>query len=587
MMNNCITKSCLAGLLYLLISIWPTAQAQDPTTILTSATILMGFNLQKVSGDSQMVCTDSTLADSLVVQVQNKAGNGIPGATVQFAVASKPGTSEGSFSATTVTTDDSGRAGVTYTAGHTSGNYLISATATDPEVRFLNPQIFKVIAVGVRLIAEDSRPGSNEPLTECMENREVTFTAGASSNFPLSATEPITFTLHIDKPDGTEEVLTEVSFARRHAFTIPMFPVPQTNVNHFYTTNVYVTARDAGGRFTCRSDSFDIDVYKLWIDYLRHEDTDKQWKAVVGEGIEYKAIASKNCTDWRWHFPDDNSEWSKVWTSTGGDARSTENPDNGQMLRIGMSNLRSSGGTLRPANSWFGDTYGTVEVSCKDGDGNEHIFRSTQMTPSKKVEVFFPKSVNVNGGAGTRQNPPLWFLLWRDGGVVDQLSNTTFNEVWDYGAWTPAAGLELGPLAATQNGPTDVLLDLNGQPFQITGNGVHLDCLGETIGHEFHHQDIFFMQPGAGGPGPTRPGHSDNDGIPDASEDNPAQPFFPVSLTGNNDSFNFNYPPGGGFDYSDNEVRCRILELQPQALPLTHPERDWSKAIENPNWRQD
>jgi hypothetical protein len=103
--------------------------------------------------------------------------------------------------------------------------------------------------------------------------------------------------------------------------------------------------------------------------------------------------------------------------------------------------------------------------------------------------------------------------------------------------------------------------------------------VAEVLAHELHHRDIQFSQ---GGIGVVRPNHKDTDGIRDGEETSPSKTFFPASLPDNGDSFGLHYPPKGRFEYSDNEVRCRIIELyEPKA---TFPERDWSKDPENPQW---
>jgi hypothetical protein len=66
----------------------------------------------------------------------------------------------------------------------------------------------------------------------------------------------------------------------------------------------------------------------------------------------------------------------------------------------------------RARNSWFGETYGTVRVSCRDEEGNRFSFDSTSMTPAKKTKVFFSRDVNVDGVAPTAAKPPCWFVFW-------------------------------------------------------------------------------------------------------------------------------------------------------------------------------
>jgi len=87
-------------------------------------------NVAIVSGDNQSTGINSPLPEPLVVKVTDQVGNAVSGAAVNFTAPS------GTFSNNPVTTDASGNASVTYTAGTDVGQIIITATAGSGSAQF-------------------------------------------------------------------------------------------------------------------------------------------------------------------------------------------------------------------------------------------------------------------------------------------------------------------------------------------------------------------------------------------------------------------------------------------------------------------
>lgn len=90
------------------------------------------------SGNDQQKEVAFTLDDSLVVQITDAQGNVVAGQTVTFKISSSPSDTEGdTLSASSVTTDENGRASVSLTLGELVGIYKVTAsTGSLDEVEF-------------------------------------------------------------------------------------------------------------------------------------------------------------------------------------------------------------------------------------------------------------------------------------------------------------------------------------------------------------------------------------------------------------------------------------------------------------------
>ncbi len=431
-----------------------------------------------------------------------------------------------------------------------------------------------VTVVNVTVEAEAARgdaPTPNAALTECMEGRRVTYTATASANFPCGVGNPMSFTFNYQKADGTNWSETDWSTDRVEDNTMVADQVPDGDADHKFTMPIYVTAANDGTEAT--SNTVSIDVYELWIDYFGHYDSGagtppvgKAWKVCVFKWIAYGAIAANPCQSWDWDMPDGVTD---AWNPEGGHSKS------GHDMYIPNSDKAQA------SNSWFGDTYGTVSVFCEDGDGNNHTFYSTAMSPSNKAEVFFDPETNVEGGGPSNAMPPAWFVFWQDGAVPD-LDTFTYNQDraiygrsqmhpywWDL--------REVGPLAGPTQGYTDSGTHYPGGLLIAGvqyGGATGIDCCREVVVHETRHN--FYAAEIYDGAADTDP----SAGImPDGSTDpigdivaDSREPGFGASV-GNPDTFNLAVLKNGVYaGYGDGEYRV-ILDAYGQAGVAA---KDWS-----------
>lgn len=240
-------------------------------------------------------------------------------------------------------------------------------------------------------------------ITECMEKREVTFTAIAGGFTSVAPLNPITFTFHYQHPDGTAWENSDWSYDLIQDDTVTAGNVPDGDLDHWFETPIYVQVED-GFTHTARSKDRTLRVWELWIKTFQGYASQKPWKVCIGDDIEFEALASPDCRDFEWDMPDGVPD---AWNPTGGNGRS------GVGMRIPFSDC------ARAHNSWFGERYGTVYVECVDGNGYKHRLFSTD-----KAKVFFPTrdDVAVDGTTPpTASNPPCWFVFWQQAGAGNDL----------------------------------------------------------------------------------------------------------------------------------------------------------------------
>ncbi len=251
-------------------------------------------------------------------------------------------------------------------------------------------------------------------LTECMEGRTVTFTATLSP----ALTDEATYNFSWIDEDGNLAEKTDTSSTGSMTLDVDMGEVLDGDDDHKleFAIDVYAEVK---GISTLHSSFCRLDVYELWIKHFKDKKTGKDWKVCVGRNIEYEAFASSDCVEWIWDMEDG---WGDAWNPTGG------NEKTGDTMYIPYSDLDGA------SNSWFGDTYGNVTVSCDDGDGNEFSFDSTDMDPSTKASVFFDPDKNIKGLTPTQFHKPAWYVFWKEGNVVEGISDFGYliNQEWGY-----------------------------------------------------------------------------------------------------------------------------------------------------------
>jgi hypothetical protein len=227
-----------------------------------------------------------------------------------------------------------------------------------------------------------------------MQDRELTFSIKIEGSLPTIFTDQLEFSLYHESNFAEVDKTSEWSFDTQEDITVTAINTRMRNDQHKYNKPFVAEVNYNGS--TIKSDTLKIDVYELWIDYVKYNT--KPWKAVIGEPFELSGMGSTDCTDWDWNLEKvDNIGWSP----TGGNAKTST-------LTIPYSNLTGA------KNTYFGDTYGNVIVKCKDGEGNEHIFKSTDMEPAQKVKIFFSANKNLQGYSPNTFYPPCWFLFWKE-----------------------------------------------------------------------------------------------------------------------------------------------------------------------------
>lgn len=114
-----VTLGQTPGPVQVRVSLGTTAQA---TFQLTNQVVIAGVSVS--SGNNQTAIVGQAFAQPVTFQVVDNQGNAVPGIVVTFAVSGG-----GTVSPATATTDATGKASTTVTAGSTAGNIVITATA--------------------------------------------------------------------------------------------------------------------------------------------------------------------------------------------------------------------------------------------------------------------------------------------------------------------------------------------------------------------------------------------------------------------------------------------------------------------------
>lgn len=282
--------------------------------------------------------------------------------------------------------------------------YQAKVTVTKNALSCSDQKPLTITPSTVSLEAEPDPSGN--PTTECMEGRHLTFTALASGFVSTYPGNHIGFEFHFTR---TGTVVYDWSLDLIDDHIARADDVPDGDPDHYFDSPIYARVFDNFGH-QATSGTLNVRVYELWIDYFRDASANKEWKVCLGDDIEYRAIASSDCTNWSWDMPEG---WPDAWNPTGGNSKQ------GSSMRIPYTDL------ARASNSCFGETdgeepYGKVTVSCEDGEGHNHSFSSTSMAPPRKAKVFFPPYLNVNGGAPSQAAPPCWFVFWNQTPAGDE-----------------------------------------------------------------------------------------------------------------------------------------------------------------------
>jgi hypothetical protein len=150
-----------------------------------------------VSGNNQIGVAATTLAQPFIVTVLDGAGNGVPGATVIFAVDSIPLGASGQFfngaSSVAVTTNSLGLASVSFTLGDKAGIYRVTAVSSGLSG---SPIVFRAtvtIAGGAVSIVYTAGDRQTAPILTDLVNPLIVTVLSASGS-PIAG-QPVTFAL--------------------------------------------------------------------------------------------------------------------------------------------------------------------------------------------------------------------------------------------------------------------------------------------------------------------------------------------------------------------------------------------------------
>ncbi|MEE9368189.1 MAG: hypothetical protein V3V05_04915, partial [Pontiella sp.] len=179
------------------------------------------------------------------------------------------------------------------------------------------------------------------------------------------------------------------------------------------------------------------------------------------------------------------------------------------------------------------------------------LYLDGSLMAANDYEVFFRKiAVNHPGGTSTDPN---WFYYWKDGNVCGIDSEVLYDPIIDYGKYVEGdLVVYVGYEAAEANDGIHTYVNrFDSTTIQGTGNGKGIKCVAETIAHEQLHKHVYQNLSGT---------DNDADNIPDAMEGS----YLGISTATNHpDTFDmagiFGY--SGYYDYGDEEVRCRVSEL--------------------------
>lgn len=169
----------------------------------------------------------------------------------------------------------------------------------------------------------------------------------------------------------------------------------------------------------CESNVIQIKIIRLWIDYFSDDATSDQnrvyWQVVVQRPIQYKAIATNYCKNFKWKLM---SKWELLNT----------NKKEGHDMIIDSTKVGTN-----TINNDYGITHGNVYLSCKD-----HKNRSIEVTSSMAVRQSSPGSLPIyyrymstkrcsvffhKDSRYPSTNPfsitPNWYIYWIYGGCAN------------------------------------------------------------------------------------------------------------------------------------------------------------------------
>ncbi|HPD13311.1 MAG TPA: PPC domain-containing protein [Planctomycetota bacterium] len=196
-------------------------------------------------------------------------------------------------------------------------------------------------------------------------------------------------------------------------------------------------------------------------------------------------------------------------------------------------------------------------------------------TAQQPIEVFYPRLVTNNAGAGPDRGPN-WFYFWKTGNVCGATTGWQYLRGRSYGVYYPGEDhVNVRDAAPTRNSGPETYRNDFGSSVTVTGQGVGPQCCTEVIAHEFQHK-WFYDNWDALIAAAEADGENNGDDYDDPDDDgipNLFEPGFLGIATDPNDPDTFNM--GGSYSsYGDEELRCRKVELAPGLT--ADPAADWA-----------
>lgn len=440
-------------------------------------------------------------------------------------------------------------------------------------------------------------------LRECWEESNITFKGEVVGDIPEDLQIKYIFSWGL-----TSLFVKEVSSSTKTVnVTLKTPVVPPTSTTHREDMTVSLKI-EIGGKTICTPVQKTITLVKLWIDAFSDQlgigTSSKSWKIVIGNPIEYKVTGVNECTcDWKISGP------YKTWDLNNNLGTGLS----GNNLSIDYKSIHKKTGIdydFIGENRWLGAVTkvdgvnkpnGEVTLVCKDGRGHTRTRLLSEQRSGVGSIIFFNKDKDIRGlnpehyksdypgttDAAKEERlvgllvslqpqfikntyfPPLWYLFWKEGGVVNQLKATKSDGnplfVWMVEPAIYGKNIRNDMIVLTDNtvqmndgaGFTGSFMDNNGETFFRGGIGTGIQCLAEIMRHELYHREVRMLW---GGIGAIRANHRDTDGLPDDEETiNYREGRFPITSADSSDTYGIRNPYAT-FDYSDNELRCLVLE---------------------------
>ncbi|MBU4487299.1 MAG: hypothetical protein KKD38_10280, partial [Candidatus Delongbacteria bacterium] len=287
------------------------------------------LQLYRVS-DSYKLCTPETVPATIEAGIKyagQKEGQAVsfPSVSINVEITNP----NNSIVSTVVTNNTGGNVSIPFT-GSAIGRYSITATinsSTYPEFSIYTQTFCVMIANDIDGDGDpdpDSSTDGDEDsegellvnltiendLTECMEGRELTFTAVISRDININK-DDYYWSYVCTLPDGTEYTTSVGPVTDRTlTYDITMDNLLDGDTDHFYPAYSYVILESNTAKGIIESNKRNFKVFELFIKRIWDTEPngiENDWKVVLGEDFWYEVIAPNNQSaleemTWNWEF---------------------------------------------------------------------------------------------------------------------------------------------------------------------------------------------------------------------------------------------------------------------------------------------